>query len=443
MQHTQAHRGRRTTTKGYGKWEWKRKWTGSKFSAGRNRIAKLTAGLGAGLVLIFAAGAADPSKVPPAAGGLRSADAGKPRSDINPALLYWQAFDQRVDIPAEVRKEMFAEPPTLPLEAARPHLARYDVTFDRLRRAAQMRVPCDWGSDPADGPGAYMPNLVTLRKTAQLVPVRVHYALEAGEEKQAVDDLMAGLVLGRHTSQSHTLVTTMIGVAIESMMLRTLADHFQQLSPDALLLLKAELDAAPARATVKQAMAGEKTLFLEWIIGRLERLSSMQADGGQALDEFRRSMREVLNLNKVDGFAPEGEAIDRTLARYHSMRVVYDWVQGVASAPPDTLAADHQAFQERVKALRNPMADLLVPNILKARQTELRLNAHLAMVRAAIALRTEGEDAFRKIRDPYGDGPFLLRRLGPGEKDAFELDSKLRENDNHEVALKFTGPPAR
>jgi hypothetical protein len=397
--------------------------------------------IGLGLVaavvisLELAAGAAEPAaEAPERLGGAVF------RQDINPALLYWQAFDQRVDLPADARKGMFAEPPTLSLAEAEGYLARYDLMFERLRRAARMRVPCDWGSDPADGPEAYIPNLVTLRRTAQLVPVRVHYALEAGREQMAVDDAMAGLVLGRHTSQGQTLVTTMIGVAIESLMLKTVADHFQQLGPDALISLRSQLDSAPPRATVKQAMAKEKTLVAEWMITRLGNLRAKHGpDEAKALAEFGVTMDRIGNLDFSGGPGQAGRSLDQTMASLQALRPVYEWVQQVVSAAPDQLRPEHEAFEQKVASLKNPLIEQLVPNTLKARQNELHLIAHLAMVRAAIALRVGGEAAFRQIRDPFGDGPFMLRRLGPDDGDAFELDSRLREFDEREVALKFAG----
>jgi hypothetical protein len=374
------------------------------------------------------------------AGAAGESGAMAPRDDINPALLYWQAFDRRVELPTDIHKGMFAEPPTLALAEAELHVVKYDGMFECLRRAAQMRVPCDWGSDPADGPGAYIPNLLTLRKTAQIVPVRVHYAVEAGRDQQAVDDAMAILVLGRHTGRALTLVPTMIGMAIESLALQTVADHFQQLDPVALTSMEAQLDAAPARATVKQAMAMERARFLDWTIARLEGVrEEYGGDPTKASEECRATMERILNQEIRDGLALGGRSLDQMIALFRAARPVYDWLGPILSATPDRLALEHAEFQRKIDALKNPLAEVLAPNVLKARRTELRLDAQLAMVRAAIALRSGGEEAFRKLRDPFGDGPFILRRFGSGEHAPFELSSRLREPDAREVALKFGG----
>jgi len=54
-------------------------------------------------------------------------------------------------------------------------------------------------------------------------------------------------------------------------------------------------------------------------------------------------------------------------------------------------------------------------------------------------LLLEGEDAFKKLRDPFGNGPFILRRLPGGSGEAgFELDSGLSQIRTN-TALKFMG----
>ncbi|MBL9170308.1 MAG: hypothetical protein JNN07_21410 [Verrucomicrobiales bacterium] len=150
-------------------------------------------------------------------------------------------------------------------------------------------------------------------------------------------------------------------------------------------------------------------------------------------------MERILNQEIRDGLAPAGRSLDQMVALFRAARPIYDWLEPIMSATPDRLAWEHAEFQRKIDALKNPLVEVLVPNILKARQTELRLEAHLAMLRAAIALRSGGEGAFRQIRDPFGDGPFILRRFGSGEHASFELSSNLREPDKREVALKFVG----
>src|SRR5262249_40862298 len=85
----------------------------------------------------------------------------------------------------------------------------------------------------------------------------------------------------------------------------------------------------------------------------------------------------------------------------------------------------------------NQVAQLIFPNVAQARRNEQGAIVHAAMVRAAVTLRLEGEDAFKKLRDPFGNGPFKLRRLPAESGEAgFELDSGLSQIRTN-TALKF------
>src|SRR5580700_7483910 len=72
------------------------------------------------------------------------------RTDINPALLYYRAFEVASQPMAESNldylysKEGSSE--QIP-ERFGPILACYDNQFKLVRQAAQQTVPCDWGVD--------------------------------------------------------------------------------------------------------------------------------------------------------------------------------------------------------------------------------------------------------------------------------------------------------
>jgi len=148
-----------------------------------NRFTKLL------FVLAVAAGIGSP-----ALAGLLT-----PRTDINPAVLYWQAFSLYPDLPVDIREELFANPPSLPAADVKEPLKKFDRMVEYLRRAIQMKAPCDWGIDLSDGPATLMPNLVKIRQVAQAVLMRAHYALEAGRDREAIEELGAILVLGRNS----------------------------------------------------------------------------------------------------------------------------------------------------------------------------------------------------------------------------------------------------
>ena len=73
----------------------------------------------------------------------------------------------------------------------------------------------------------------------------------------------------------------------------------------------------------------------------------------------------------------------------------------------------------------------------KSRAKEFNIQAKLAMVRAAAGYRRHGDEGFRKVADPCGDGPFRFERLMvEGADRGFLLKSKLNTR-GFEEALAF------
>jgi len=364
-----------------------------------------------------------------------------PRTDINPAVLYWQAFSLYPELDQELKKEFLATPPRLPQADAEPVLKKFDGMFKYLRRAAQMKVPCDWGIDLSEGPEALMPNLIKIRQAAQAAVARVHYALEAGRDLQAVDDLVAIIVLGRNAGTDGTLVGAMIGIAVEGLINDFMARNFYLFSPPALLSFVKQVEAAPARSTVKKAMQFEEQAFLQWFIAKLEGFRAAHPqDESQALAQSRELFKSTIETDsaKLDRiFGSAGNTMAGLIAYLQQLKPVYEAILKAAEAPPEKLEETAAAIHELVEHHTNLIARVMFPNVEKARKTELGAIARSAMIRAAVALRLEGDAGFQKIRDPFGDGPFTLRRLSAGSgEQGFELDSRvsaIRPN----TALKF------
>src|SRR5262245_23523103 len=79
------------------------------------------------------------------------------RTDINPALLYYQGFSLKPDLTQadhdylftnEWRNQTFDE-------RAGKLIASYKNSFKLFYRAGKSEVPCDWGLDLSDGPEAF------------------------------------------------------------------------------------------------------------------------------------------------------------------------------------------------------------------------------------------------------------------------------------------------
>ncbi len=49
-----------------------------------------------------------------------------PRTDINPAVMYGQAFSLYPDLPGDIKNELLADPPRLPAADAQEALKKFD-----------------------------------------------------------------------------------------------------------------------------------------------------------------------------------------------------------------------------------------------------------------------------------------------------------------------------
>lgn len=131
-----------------------------------------------------------------------SAETLRPRTDVNPALTYWQAFAARPEFTPEEQKLWEKHWDTIPLgDEFTPLVERLNPSFRLFRRAVEYKQPCDWGYDLADGPELLLPGLAKAKNTAQHAVFRARYFLERGREEEAVQDLLAAFVLGRQGFQ--------------------------------------------------------------------------------------------------------------------------------------------------------------------------------------------------------------------------------------------------
>lgn len=124
------------------------------------------------------------------------------RTDINPGLLYWQAFAVLPDLPSEDQKHLFeSDWRHGPLDARAGQLAlRFDPTFRLLRQASVSTVGCDWGIDLSEGPRVLLPHLAKAKRCAPAAALRARWFVQQHRQDAARDDLVAAFVLGRNLS---------------------------------------------------------------------------------------------------------------------------------------------------------------------------------------------------------------------------------------------------
>lgn len=189
------------------------------------------------------------------------------RTDLNPALLYYQAFLLDVkpltDADWDYLGSKAGREQKLP-ERFGPILAGYDNEFNLVREAAQQKVPCDWGIDLSAGPNTILPHLVHVKAVAQAAQVRAIWDLQHGNQTAARDDLLAAFVLARNTSRDGTVIGALVQQACEAIIFATVAGNFGQFSPETLKQLEAGFEAAPPLGTITKAIMTENKNHADW-----------------------------------------------------------------------------------------------------------------------------------------------------------------------------------
>ncbi|HZI31791.1 MAG TPA: hypothetical protein VFF11_05590, partial [Candidatus Binatia bacterium] len=150
-----------------------------------------------------------------AAGATVGACAEQFRTDINPALLYYRAFQLIPDLSPTDHGYFFdSEWRGQKLPERFGELAgRYDNEFKLVRQAAQATVPCDWGIDMSPGPATLLPQLARCKGVAQAARLRAMWDLQNGRQEDARDDLLAAFSLARNSSRDGTLIAALVQIA--------------------------------------------------------------------------------------------------------------------------------------------------------------------------------------------------------------------------------------
>lgn len=298
-------------------------------------------------------------------------------AEENAATLYRQAFDL---LPKRgLDAELLTDWDTIQPEMALDMLMRLEPANNLARRAAGLsRV--DWGwADGRAGVEQALKDLNSARALGQLVALRARYQMAQRAELAAVEDWVAVFMLARHMGSGPMLISRLAATGTEAMAINQTAQHLPALSPEALKELVESLDALPPMPGLGVAVQGEKKLAEESLQGTAQMSKELAA--------FYDELGRVMDL-------PPGE-FERA------------WIK----------------VQERGKEA-GVFAELLLPSVRRARQQEERMMAMRAMLKAAVAYQAEGEEAFKRIADPFGKGPFIYRKVEGG----FVLESKLLVN---------------
>lgn len=368
-----------------------------------------------------------------------SASSAEFRSDINPALLYYQAINLAPDLSAAERDYLFVDTEwrvqRLP-DKIGELLRRYDNQFKLVRQAAQATVPCDWGIDMSPGPATLLPHIARIKGIVQAARLRAMWALQQARQADACEDLLAALALGRNASHDGILISAMVQFASEITVCSTIAENFHQFTPESLKQLADGFAVAPARGTVAACIPAEKASFLDWLENSILELqkdnpgndAKVMAGIAKLVPSFEGSEDGPSKKPEVS-FADEiaraaGGTSEGVLKLLHDEARLYQKLERVVALPLREYEEEMRPFLAEIQNTSNPLVKITFPVFEKCRPKEFAVQAASAMVQAAIEYKLRGDAGFQSVVDPCGDRPFGFQRfIFEGVDRGFQLKS--------------------
>lgn len=379
------------------------------------------------------------------------------RTDINPALLYFQAYQNMPRLSEADSKHLFDHATggawtDQPFdERALGLLKQYDISFKGLRRARFAKVPCDWGYDLSDGPEALLPGLAPAKRLTQAARFRAMVALDAADFDSAREDLAAAFVLGRNLSQDRILISALVQIAVENILTSVVMENFYRLSSEQLDQLVADFDSAPGRGTIAETIPTEFTAFYRYILRKVELMIQRNSGDNEAFwkefESFWNPLATDIESNKgPEPSAAEARAAahgktDELLILLNEMPEYYRETARVMALPYPEYKQQTPAFFARIDQSTNPFIQQFFRVYKNVRPKEFSAIVRLEMVRAAAAYKRGGMDAFRSVQDPLIGGAFEFSRVQfEGVDRGFRVKSKETFRDFPEVMIFLEKP---
>jgi len=373
------------------------------------------------------------------------------RTDINPALLYFQAYQNMPQLSEADSKQLFDTWTNQIDEHARELLKQYDNSFKGLRRARFAKVPCDWGYDLNDGPEALLPGLAPAKRLANAARLRAMAALDANNFDNALEDLQSGLVLGRNLSRDRILISALVQIAMENILSSVVMESYYRLSADELDAIVAAFASAPARGTIADTIPTEDNAFFGYIQRKVDRmLAESRGDTELFWKKFEAFWDPIATDAEANkGPEPSAKAVreaaqgqtEELLKLLNEMPGWYAETARIMNLTYPEYKTEGPPFFNRVTESPNPFIQQFFRVFRNVRPKEFSVMVRMEMLRGAAAYKRGGLEALKAVQDPLIGGPFEFERVKfEGEDRGFQLKSKEKFRDFDEVMIFLEKP---
>lgn len=353
------------------------------------------------------------------------------RTDLNPAMIYYQAFLLAPNSTGTNYDYLFTnnwlgQPLTEHFGRA---ISAYDQETSYLHRAAAQKYPCDWGIDMSPGPETYLPELAYCKRAAQAACMHAMWKLQQGDEPAARDDVLGAFVVGRNAAHDGTLIAVLVQFAIESIVCANVSENFQHYSPATLQQLADGFAGAPERTSILNCLTAERFSSGIWLRDQIYQLQKTHPNDDTAVMEAVHQLINQVDFEDDTNYWQKltngaGGTLDGLIKTTQQSELFYERLTGIMALP-------HGEFEDQINQFNNDVkksGDFITAATLDAwpnsRRKEFTGAVQLAMVRAAIAYKLHGDAGLQGIMDPLGNGPFTCERfVYQGIDRGFELKS--------------------
>ncbi|HEY3861310.1 MAG TPA: hypothetical protein VGO59_05425 [Verrucomicrobiae bacterium] len=343
------------------------------------------------------------------------------RTDINPALTYYQAFNTAPDLPRGDSDFLFTNEwrgQKLP-DRFGELVSRYDNEFRLMSQAAQSKAACDWGVDFSAGPDTLLGHLARAKTAANVARLRAMWDLQHDRQADARKDLLNALALGRQVSHDGCLISVLVQFAMERIVCETIAENYNHFTPEIFGELANGLSAPPARGTIANAIPMEKT-FARWFVDRTQELQAGNpGNDARVMEGLRQIFEHAMtsgdspdtNSSWAQVMAASGGTSDGVIKLLRDMDPLYDRLQTVETLPLAQYEEQMPPLSAEIDNSTNPFVRELFPALQKLRPREFSAMADLAMTQAAVQYKLNGQAGFNSVANPIGQGPFAMQRF--------------------------------
>lgn len=336
----------------------------------------------------------------------------------NAALFYWRAFALLPTLDEKQNKLVQDVLDMKPVEEELGSVVKWSASPLRELHRGAKQPRCVWALAHEDGIGMLLPHAGKARELARIAVVRARWNFSHGKSAEGVDDLIDAMCLARGVGSDPILMTLFVDYAIESMVQNAAATEMNRMGPVELKQFAEQLKRLPPATTIRQAVLGDRDIFLESLINNLSKADGKEKVFAQygisdSNDPFVRALKEMSRERILEGAV--------------GARPFYEKLATLMETPPSEI----NGINEKVAAaLADPHVKEMTRIIIKAnmspfipaKQSEVRQQIRLALLQAAIAVQQQGPEALSNpvYHDPFAKAAFQYDKVN-GE---FRLQSK-------------------